>query len=84
MNTRLESKLNRLKIQKNDPTKAGQRASKVVTFGDLSRYAVYAVHTRFDTTCWFVTDIENLDEHDLPRVIRQHIGNVGVAIQGLE
>lgn len=46
----------------NDPAKAGQLASRKVSFGDLSRFAVAAVHTRFDAVSWFVWDAEQTDD----------------------
>jgi hypothetical protein len=55
----------------NNPRKAGQLASDKKIFGQNSRYAVAAVHTRFDAVQWFVWDAERLDELDIPSVIRQ-------------
>lgn len=55
----------------NDPGKAGQRASKPTTFGPNSRYAVYAIHTRFDAVAWVVADAEQPDDLSLPSIIRQ-------------
>jgi hypothetical protein len=45
----------------NNPTRAGQRASKVEFFGPFSRYGVFAVHTRFDAVQWFAVDSEHPD-----------------------
>ena len=56
----------------NDPIKAGQRASKSTLFGENSRYAVYAVHTRFEDVQWFVADAEQTDPvTGLCMIIRQ-------------
>ena len=56
--------------KQNDPAKAGQRASRPVCFGELSRYSVFAVHTRFDSVAWFVQDVQELDDAGLPLVMR--------------
>ena len=57
---------------KNNPNLAGQRANKKELFGTFGRYAVYAIHTRFDFVEWIVTDAENMDElTNLPTIIRQ-------------
>jgi len=64
--------LRKPKTRPNNPERKGERASSVVTFGDLSRYAVFAVHTRFEAVTWFVTDAEAEDEETgAPKVIRQ-------------
>lgn len=56
----------------NNPSKAGQKASKTRLFGENSRYALYAVHTRFDFVEWMVSDAERMDElTGLPSIIRQ-------------
>lgn len=56
----------------NDPAKAGQLVAKKATFGDLSRFAVAPVHTRFDAVEWFVWDADQTDPvTDGPVVIRQ-------------
>jgi hypothetical protein len=60
------------KIQENDSTKPGQKASEKLTFGEFKRYAVFAVHTRFVAIQWLVTDAEAPDEvTGAPGVIRQ-------------
>ena len=57
---------------KNNPNLAGQRANKKELFGPFSRYAVYAIHTRFDYIEWIVTDADKIDElTNLPAIIRQ-------------
>lgn len=77
--------IEQLNIPTNDPAKAGQRASiyKVI-FGPYSRYALYPVHSRFDSVVWFVDDAEQLDclIADKPKVIRQELNWVD-AIEGL-
>jgi hypothetical protein len=64
-----------IKHQPNNPTKAGQPASDKVIFGDYSRYALYAIHTRFDCVWWIVQDAETLDPivPDMPAIIRQEL-----------
>lgn len=59
--------------QKNNHEKAGQKASQKLTFGPFSRYAVYAVHTRFNNVMWFVEDAEQTCEviPEQLKVIRQ-------------
>jgi len=67
----------------NDPTKAGKKASRVVTFGDFSRFGVYAVHTRFDAVQWFVADANVEDPTTgLPEIIRQ-TATFEKAVEGL-
>jgi len=65
-----------LKSETNNPARAGQDASKRRYFGECSRYAVFAVHTRFDAVQWFVTDAQGVTDEqvrrgELPPVIRQ-------------
>ena len=76
--------MDQLKTPKNDPRKAGQRASDKIIFGPYSRYALYAVHSRFDSVVWFVDDAEQMDciIPDKPKVIRQEL-NWCDAIDGL-
>ena len=57
------------KVEKNDPSKPGHKASKVQTFGPLHRYVIYAIHTR-EAIQWFVCDAET-DDEGYPAVIRQ-------------
>lgn len=72
-----------LEVQANDPWRAGQLASRRALFGDGSRYAVAAVHTRFGVR-FFVWDAEVLDVYVTggPSVIRQ-VGNLADAVAGL-
>ena len=57
---------------KNYPEQAGNPAGPQELFGDHSRFAVYPVHTRFDTVDWFVTDAETVDPvTGDPLIIRQ-------------
>jgi len=65
--------MNAPESQKNDPSKAGQKASKVLTHGKFNRYATYAMHTRFQNVTWITSDAEQKDEHNenLPKIIRQ-------------
>lgn len=72
-----------MKTLKNDPAKAGCLAARKVTFGELSRYAVAPVHTRFDAVQWFVWDVEQLDPStELPAIIRQ-ADDLQTALAGL-
>lgn len=54
-----------------DNVNPGDRISPKVIFGICSRYAVYAVRTRWNTITWFVDDAEQYDGLGLPEVIRQ-------------
>jgi hypothetical protein len=75
----MERELTEPKSSPNNTLLAGQLASRKITFGRLSRYAVAAVHTRFDAVEWFVWDAENPGYE----VIRQDATFRG-AIAGLE
>jgi hypothetical protein len=56
----------------NNPAFAGRLASDKVLFGECSRYALFAVHTRGNSVQWFVADAESVDElTGLPRIVRQ-------------
>lgn len=58
--------------QKNDPAQKGCLASRKMLFGSHKRYALAAVHTRFDAVQWFVWDAETEDEvMSGPAIIRQ-------------
>ena len=70
-------------VPANNPAIAGELATEKQTFGDCSRYAVAAVHTRFDAVCWFVWDANRVDEiTGEPLVIRQN-ENPERAVAGL-
>lgn len=57
----------------NNPAIAGALASQKILFGQFKRYAVYAVHTRFDAVQWFVDDAEKREPlTNLPETIRQN------------
>lgn len=58
----------------------GSLAARKVTFGDMSRYAVAPVHSRFGGVSWFVWDADV--EADGPAIIRQAETLVG-ALAGL-
>lgn len=45
-----------IKTEANNSARRGEPASAKVLFGDACRYAVYAIHTRFDAVCWVVKD----------------------------
>lgn len=58
-------------IEKNDPARKGQLASRrKAFFGDNFRFALYPVHTRFGAVEWFVTDCD-VDDNGRPGIIRQ-------------
>jgi len=67
--------------QDNNPKQAGELASSKVTFG---RYAVYAVHTRFDNVSWFVADAESVDEVTGGSAIIRQESSFETAVAGLE
>lgn len=48
-------------VNHNNPALAGKLVSTKALFGADSRYAVGAVHTRFDAVEWFVWDAETPD-----------------------
>ncbi len=50
---------------------AGQFASEKVLFGEFSRFALVAVHTRFEAVQWFVFDAEKVDDLGLTAVVAQ-------------
>jgi len=56
---------------KNIPSRAGELATKKRFSLDNSRFAIAAIHTRFDKVCWFVWDSHNVDKIGLPSVVRQ-------------
>jgi hypothetical protein len=67
----------------NSPNQRGSLASSKVRFGDFGRFAVAAVHTRFDAVAWFVWDAETPDDiTDMPAVIRQ-AGTFSEAVGGM-
>jgi hypothetical protein len=71
-------------VHNNKPEKSGQAASDKVIFGYCSRYAVQAIHTRFDKVMYFVFDAELPDEiTGKPSVIRQSY-NLNEALHNLE
>lgn len=67
----------------NDAEKRGQLAAPKVLFGELSRYAIAPIHTRFGTIVWFVWDAEKtLEETHMADVIRQE-ASFEEAVKGL-
>jgi hypothetical protein len=60
-------------VKANDPARAGKTASRRMYFGDLSRFAVYAIHTRHEAVTWIVTDADTPDPlfPDFAAIIRQ-------------
>jgi len=56
----------------NVPSLAGKAATKKRLFGEYRRYAVWAIHTRFDAVCWVVADAHVTDPvTGGPEIIRQ-------------
>lgn len=66
----------------NDSSKAGQLATKKELFGEGSRYAVAAVHTRADAVTWIVWDADYTSS-GTPVIIRQG-ATKELVLQGLE
>lgn len=59
-------------VDANRPDCAGAVASQKKLFGPNSRFALFAIHTRFDAVQWVITDAENPDEvTGEPAIIRQ-------------
>ena len=57
---------------RNIPHLAGQVAGKKEFFGPFNRYALFPVHTRFESVSWVVEDAEDQDlVTGLPKVILQ-------------
>lgn len=69
-------------IAANDPSHKGERASRKVLFGEFNRYAVAALHTRFDAVTFFVWDAHLDDGTGRPEVIRQE-DTLEAALAGL-
>lgn len=56
----------------NNPARKGELASSKVLFGDYKRYALFAMHTRFDVVAWIVQDAHITDPvTGGPETIRQ-------------
>lgn len=73
-----------LRAQPNNPNRKGELASRKITFGPWSRYAVYAIHTRFDSVQFIVADAEVMDGvTNRPSVIRQS-DTLEQALHGLD
>jgi hypothetical protein len=67
----------------NDPAKRGELAAPKVIFGELSRYAIAPIHTRFGQIVWFVWDAEvPLEDTHMADVIRQE-ASFEKAVEGL-
>lgn len=77
------TKLTEPRSVSNDPKQAGRFASRKITFGNFSRYAVAAVHTRFGSLEWFVWDAQFPSSTGETVVIRQKPTFVE-AVEGLE
>ena len=67
----------------NNPNLKGSLATRKETFGPFGRFAVAAVHTRFDAVEWFVWDAETADDLGFAAVIRQEATREA-AVAGLE
>ena len=55
----------------NNSRLAGRLATTKRRFGEAGRYAVAAVHTRFEAVEWFVWDAETPDHDGFATVVRQ-------------
>lgn len=76
--------MTQLQVKPNDPMKCGKLASRRLTFGEFNRFALFAVHTRFDKVTWMVSDAEQTDEKTgFAKIIRQ-ADSVCEAMVGLE
>ena len=60
-----------MKAAKNNTLLAGQRASQTETHGPFSRFALYAIHTRFDAVEWVVEDTAIWSPGGLPEIVVQ-------------
>lgn len=68
----------------NNPQLAGTLASKKLLHGEYSRFATFAIHTRFDSVQWLTADAFVIDPITmLPEIIRQE-QSFEAAIRGLE
>lgn len=55
-----------------DESRAGERASDSIFFGDRGRMELYAIHSRFGILEWLIVDHERLEEPiGLPAIVRQ-------------
>jgi len=52
-----------LNVERNDPSRKGQKASAEILFGTRERFALYAVHTRALQVQFFVKDRETFDDY---------------------
>lgn len=55
----------------NEPSKAGRMAAEPMLFGANMQVQVFPVHTRFEAVQWFVADLSQVDEFDMPPVVGQ-------------
>jgi len=67
----------------NNPKFAGQVACTQELFGECRRYAVYAIHTRFDRVEWVVRDAELVDPVTGGSAIIRQEDTKSAAISGL-
>lgn len=71
-----------MNVVTNNKNIAGQIASDKIRFGECGRYAIAAVHTRFDAVQWFVWDAERPGIDGFATIIRQE-NTYEKAIEGL-
>jgi hypothetical protein len=69
-------KIDNLIYDSNDISKAGQRITTVLNFGDFSRYGLYAIHSRFGSPVWMLQDAETIDDLGYPSIIGQFSGYI--------
>ena len=76
--------ISKLTARPNNPQTPGKQASRKVAFGPRHRFAIAAVHSRFDSVDWFVWDAEVWSsETDGPAIIRQSL-TPARALDGLD
>jgi hypothetical protein len=72
-----------IRLEANNPSQSGRLASDRIRFGEFGRFALAAVHTRFEAVTWMVFDAEQEDElTGKPKIIRQ-ADSAAEAIRGL-
>ena len=58
-------------LSANNPSCAGKHATNTYTFGEFHQFGIYGTHTRFNDLHYFCVNIEELDENNLPLILRQ-------------
>lgn len=68
---------------RNDPRFAGALAGPKRIFGECSRYAVAAIHTRFDAVAYMVWDAERADDVTGRAAVIRQAASEAEAVAGL-